>query len=1021
MTPTDTALYERWKGARDADAFAEIVSRHSAMVFGTCRRIVGNQADAEDVAQECFIDLARTGRTIRRSLPGWLYTTAVHRSLDRLRGERRRRRREAWFVSENGTHTDPTWDDLRAYIDEAIAELPEKLRAPVIYRFMEGRTHDAIAADLSIARSTVQYRLGKGIDAIRKSLKKRGIPVATSALAAMLSANLAAAAPATLTATLGTIALAGTGQSVSSGTAAGITALGGMLAMKKAMLVATVIVAAAIGLWAATPKPQSEPMEPTREAPVPEPQVSAREAVQDEFAASETAMQETVQFDIPAIPETGMITGRVYDEETEEGINGVQVKALPTQQGRRSAETETDSDGVYRIESLAQGEYTVEVDDIDGYYDPSDETQTIVLVRGGTESKEVNFALREGTFVQGKVVDAQHVLIADAEVSIRTRDNSFRNSVQSESDGTFLLAGVPHTDELFIQPSKTGYALAPQGPFEVPDEGLQDLLLVMGPESSIEGTVVDTDGNGLEGFRVSPSPRPLRVSVHSGFKSEPSDSQGRFRIAGLFPATYSFSVGLPGEITRVPLDDVAPVEVGLGERVTDLVLVCDFGNRIEGTVTDVHGEPIDGVLVEARGLLSPLRMMRTDSEGTYVFDALKSGLYNLWVTHPDYGSAYRSEIPAGSEHIDFVLESRGALVGQVIDTRTEEPVTAYEINTKQVHDTEGRFLLDDVEPGQRRVHVRAPGYAPHTSEPVLVRPGETTYGLIVKLEQGAIIEGIVLSPEGKPVKDARLFLDRPPISRIVVQDFAEAVTGNDGTFRIESVPSDAETIYAYHPQYAPASEAIRQGGGIVNHVELTLGTGGVVQGFVRVQGEPLPDTEVTIGDAHPAVYQDRTSEDGSYRIEGLPSGPVQVVVMTSFENIQNPHGRRQTKMAYIEQGFLTEVDFDFDLWDTEVEGVITINGEPPGSTKVMVMLEYAIQGEDSDGFSLVADESGYFACQGPRPGPATLLVWPLGLIRPVLTTADDPEIQMDTVFPSKPVEIVERDITTLDFDVEVSE
>jgi len=291
----------------------------------------------------------------------------------------------------------------------------------------------------------------------------------------------------------------------------------------------------------------------------------------------------------------------------------------------------------------------------------------------------------------------------------------------------------------------------------------------------------------------------------------------------------------------------------------------------------------------------------------------------------------------------------------------------------------------------------------------------------VELEQGTVIEGIVLSPEGKPVKDARLFLDRPPTTRIVVQDYARAVTARDGTFRIESVPPDAETIHAYHPQYAPASEVIRQGAGIVNHVELTLGTGGVVQGFVRVQGEPLPDTEVTIGDTHPAVYQDHTSEDGSYRIEGLPSGPVQVVVMTSFENIQNPHGRKQIKMAYIEQGFLTEVDFDFDLWDTEVEGRVTIDGEPPGSTKVMVLIEYALQEEDSDMFNLMADESGYFACQGPRPGSATLRAWPLGLVRPVLTTADDPEIQLDTILPSKSVEIVDSEITRLDFDIEVSE
>lgn len=69
MAISDAVLFEKWIAARDADAFAEIVSRHSAMVYSTCRRVLGNLSDAEDVAQECFIELARAKKTIRPS-PG---------------------------------------------------------------------------------------------------------------------------------------------------------------------------------------------------------------------------------------------------------------------------------------------------------------------------------------------------------------------------------------------------------------------------------------------------------------------------------------------------------------------------------------------------------------------------------------------------------------------------------------------------------------------------------------------------------------------------------------------------------------------------------------------------------------------------------------------------------------------------------------------------------------------------------------------------------------------------------------
>ena len=59
MTPTDMALVQRWMETQDAEAFHEIVRRHSAMVYATCRRVLGNAADAEDVAQDCFLKLAQ--------------------------------------------------------------------------------------------------------------------------------------------------------------------------------------------------------------------------------------------------------------------------------------------------------------------------------------------------------------------------------------------------------------------------------------------------------------------------------------------------------------------------------------------------------------------------------------------------------------------------------------------------------------------------------------------------------------------------------------------------------------------------------------------------------------------------------------------------------------------------------------------------------------------------------------------------------------------------------------------------
>ena len=59
MSRSDSVLIERWSQFQDAEAFAELVRRHASMVHGTCLRILGNGADAEEVAQDCFLELLR--------------------------------------------------------------------------------------------------------------------------------------------------------------------------------------------------------------------------------------------------------------------------------------------------------------------------------------------------------------------------------------------------------------------------------------------------------------------------------------------------------------------------------------------------------------------------------------------------------------------------------------------------------------------------------------------------------------------------------------------------------------------------------------------------------------------------------------------------------------------------------------------------------------------------------------------------------------------------------------------------
>ncbi len=203
------------------------------MVYGTCKRTLGNPADAEEVTQDCFIELARPDTVVRRSLGGWLHTVATRRSLDRIKADHRRRVRETRFAEEVGATTEPNWSDVQGYIDEAIASLPERYRDPIVMRFIENMTQEAIAEELKIPRSTVQYRIQRGLKHIRGSMKRRGVVVGLATLSVLFIGNVAEAAPVALTASLGRLAIAASMNLAPAGT---VTMGTGSLAAKVATL-----------------------------------------------------------------------------------------------------------------------------------------------------------------------------------------------------------------------------------------------------------------------------------------------------------------------------------------------------------------------------------------------------------------------------------------------------------------------------------------------------------------------------------------------------------------------------------------------------------------------------------------------------------------------------------------------------------------------------------------------------------------------------------------------------------------
>jgi RNA polymerase sigma-70 factor (ECF subfamily) len=151
--------------AGDRAAVDQLLRRHYDRVWSLCRRLTGNEADAQDATQEALIAIARgLGRFDgRAAFTTWSYRVATNACLDEMR---RRGRRPTPAPTENLPLADPgpLPDQVteRIDIDAALALLPDEFRVAVVLRDLCDMEYADIAGMLDIAPGTVRSRIARG-------------------------------------------------------------------------------------------------------------------------------------------------------------------------------------------------------------------------------------------------------------------------------------------------------------------------------------------------------------------------------------------------------------------------------------------------------------------------------------------------------------------------------------------------------------------------------------------------------------------------------------------------------------------------------------------------------------------------------------------------------------------------------------------------------------------------------------------------------------------------------------------
>ncbi|MEP7312668.1 MAG: sigma-70 family RNA polymerase sigma factor [Pseudomonadota bacterium] len=151
-------------------AFGHLVTLHQSRVFSLALRLTGRRDDAEELAQDAFLQLH--GNLARIDSPAhlryWLYRTVTHRTIDHLR---RRARQPLYAPADAAAEPAAVEDDadplLRRRLLQLILQLPEMARAVIVLRFQEDLDPVDIARTLDMPINTVKSHLRRSLDWLR--------------------------------------------------------------------------------------------------------------------------------------------------------------------------------------------------------------------------------------------------------------------------------------------------------------------------------------------------------------------------------------------------------------------------------------------------------------------------------------------------------------------------------------------------------------------------------------------------------------------------------------------------------------------------------------------------------------------------------------------------------------------------------------------------------------------------------------------------------------------------------------
>lgn len=309
-----------------------------------------------------------------------------------------------------------------------------------------------------------------------------------------------------------------------------------------------------------------------------------------------------------------------------------------------------------------------------------------------------------------------------------------------------------------------------------------------------------------------------------------------------------------------------------------------------------------------------------DENGAYHFEGAASGLYAVMAVNDVYAVTASTRIEHKWEGVTSIVTERVTIEGVVVDRETGRPMPEFDCAevwdtesfrigfapanqtspATHVEDAKGRFTIPIYRPRLPAVVFRAPGYQPYLVRFANDQTGAQIGGVVVPLVPSTVVTGTVVDAKGKPIEGATIALGAmTPVDR---DRGAQAMVQSDakGNFTFEISRDSAQTIVAYHPEYAPSAVTFEPKHADTPNLRIVLTPGGRIVGTVTRDGVPAESVLVLLQCEGFAWRSTRTDTHGHYAFTKVPEGEAEVLVGQLRNAVRLGAGETETVDADVE-------------------------------------------------------------------------------------------------------------------------